>query len=263
MIFRKIFAWIFLSALFCNTVLAQVPDSNDSVAFGITDDSQFHVLFPGTWDFEESEKVMYEFLYDSYIMPFNDFHEKTEGTIYAGFTVEKSGKVSNPRILKGLTNSADSELVRVLRTMPNWYRDTTDSKLMHIPFQKTIRFDVADSLFQCSESWHPNDEEFVYGRVSQMPQFPGGDDSLVQFISRNLLWPNTEVDCNGTVYITFIVQPDGTLKKIQLLRSLCPKYDEEAMRVIEMFPVWEPGKCYDIPVPVRITLPIRFSLYDY
>jgi TonB family protein len=242
----------------CNTALAQVYNDMDSSIL-ITDDSQFYVFFQDTKDFESSEKAMYEFLYRSYIMPFNEHHAKTTGTIYARFTIEQKGKVSNPIILKGLTNFTDSELVRVLRTMPDWYRDTNDSKQLQAPLQKTIRFDVADSLFQCSKSWYEKDQEMVYGKVSQMPQFPGGEDSLIQYISQNLRWPSTEAPCEGTVYITFIVQPDGSITNIQILRSLCPKYNEEALRVISLFPAWEPGKCHDIAVPVRITLPVRFS----
>jgi len=258
--FIQIFLLLLPFSLSCNTALAQVYDDMDSSAMLITDDSQFYVFFQGTKNFESSEKAMYDFLYRSYIMPFNDHHAKKTGTIYARFTIEKNGKVSNPIIMKGLTNSADSELVRVLRTMPDWYRDTNDSKQMQASLMKPIRFVVADSLFQCSESWYANDEEMVYAKVSQMPQFPGGEDSLIQFMMQNLRWPDTEADCQGTVYITFIVQPDGSITHIQLLRSLCPKYDEEALRLIHLFPAWEPGKCHNIAVPVRFNLPVRFSL---
>jgi len=242
--------------------MAQVSDDKDSTVIPIIDDSQFYVFFQGTKDFESSEKAMYEFLYHSYIMPFNDHQAKTTGTILAQFTTEKNGKVYNPEILKGLTQSADSELVRVLRTMPDWYRDTNDSKLIQVPLKKTIRFEVVDSLFQCSESWHANDEELVYEKVTQMPQFPGGEDSLIQFMMQNLRWPSNEADCQGTVYLSFIVQPDGSITNIQVIRSLCPQYDEEALRVVHLFPAWEPGKCQGVAVPVRFNLPVRFVLRD-
>lgn len=100
----------------------------------------------------------------------------------------------------------------------------------------------------------------VYIFVDSMPEFPGGKDSLVKFIIDNVRYPNG-VDCQGTVYISFVVEADGTLNDKRIVRGICGAYDEEAMRVINLMPKWKPGKCEGNEVPVRVVMPLKFSLY--
>jgi len=99
----------------------------------------------------------------------------------------------------------------------------------------------------------------VYDIVDVMPEFPGGNDSLMKFLLNNLRWPN-EADCIGSVYISFIVAPDGNITNKKILKGICEPFDNEALRVINLMPRWNAGKLNGIAVPVRFVIPIKFSL---
>lgn len=94
------------------------------------------------------------------------------------------------------------------------------------------------------------------------PEFPGGMTQLSDFMMKNLRYPQSARDNNiqGSVVLSFIVETDGTLTKIQVLRSLDPSCDEEAMRVVSLMPKWKPGEQNGQPVRVQFQFPIRFVL---
>jgi protein TonB len=93
-----------------------------------------------------------------------------------------------------------------------------------------------------------------------MPQFPGGEDSLLNFISKNLKYPNTEDDYMGRVICRFIVNKDGSVSNIEVVRSLETSFDAEAIKVLKLLPNFIPGKQNGNPVRVYYTLPISFKI---
>ena len=96
------------------------------------------------------------------------------------------------------------------------------------------------------------------------PKFPGGDDSLRSYLLHNLQYPRLCHEATGKVYVGFTVETDGTIADVELLRGICPAYDEEALRIVRMMPRWEPGRSYDgTIVRVRMALPISFSIEVY
>ena len=100
----------------------------------------------------------------------------------------------------------------------------------------------------------------IYSMVDVMPEFPGGTDSLFSFILKNLNWPNTEVDFQGKVYISLIVETDGRLTNKFILKGIEDLADKEALRIVEKMPKWEVGKCNGMKVPVKFIVPIKFEL---
>lgn len=102
-------------------------------------------------------------------------------------------------------------------------------------------------------------EQAVYSTVEEMPSFPGGDKELMKFIAGNLKYPASG-DIHGMVVLQFIVDENGNINDVKVLRSLDPEYDKEAIRVIESMPKWNPGKQNGKPVAVYYTLPVRFKL---
>ncbi len=103
--------------------------------------------------------------------------------------------------------------------------------------------------------------EIAYG-VEVMPQFPGGDDALLQFIRDNLRYPEkaAEVGIDGRVTMRFTILATGELTDIKVVRGLDPLLDAEAVRVIKIMPNWIPGRQNGKNVPVYITLPIVYKL---
>ena len=101
-----------------------------------------------------------------------------------------------------------------------------------------------------------------YTMVEQMPQFPGGEKDLMAYIASNIRYPPlaAENGVQGKVYVRFVVSAQGIVEKVQVIRSLDPHCDKEAMRVVAALPQWIPGKQNGRNVPVYYTLPISFKL---
>lgn len=104
-------------------------------------------------------------------------------------------------------------------------------------------------------------KQTIYSNVDSMPEFPGGIDSLNLFINNNLRWPEDNgAEYSGRVYISFIVETDGTLTNKKILRGIDKPVDDEALKLIEKMPKWKTGKCKGNPVSVRYIIPIPFTL---
>ncbi|MDP3463387.1 MAG: energy transducer TonB [Bacteroidales bacterium] len=98
--------------------------------------------------------------------------------------------------------------------------------------------------------------------VEEQPSFPGGEAARLKFFAKNIVYPQQakEFNITGTVYVGFIVEPDGSLSNIKVLRGIGGGCDEEATRVVENMPLWNPGKQRGRPVRVQFTVAVRFTL---
>jgi len=105
-------------------------------------------------------------------------------------------------------------------------------------------------------------EEKVYTVIEQMPQFPGGEGELLKYISNNLHYPviAAENGVQGKVILRFVVSKTGTVDKVEVIRSLDPACDKEAVRVVKTLPKFIPGKQNGANVSVWYTLPITYKL---
>ena len=105
-------------------------------------------------------------------------------------------------------------------------------------------------------------EAEVFQVVEEMPEFPGGENALLEFIAKNLVYPKEakENGVSGKVYIQFVVMKDGKVTNIKVLRGLDPSLDAASVNVIKKLPVWKPGKQKGKPVNVSYTVPIKFEL---
>ncbi len=94
-----------------------------------------------------------------------------------------------------------------------------------------------------------------------MPAFPGGEAALYRFLSNQIRYPEEALrnKAEGKVYIRFIVQPDGSITDLDILRGLGFGCDEEALRVVQMMPRWVPGELGGQKVPVYSSLAIEFK----
>ena len=102
---------------------------------------------------------------------------------------------------------------------------------------------------------------YIFNAVEQMAQFPGGNDSILNFISKNIKWPEKENDNQGTVVCRFVINQDGSVSNVVVARSLEPCYDEEAIRVVKSFPKFIPAIQNCKAVRVYFTVPVNFKHY--
>ncbi len=106
------------------------------------------------------------------------------------------------------------------------------------------------------------EEEFIFVIVESMPCFPGGDVARIKYLNENLKYPKSarESSIKGRVFVTFVVEKDGTVSNVEILRGIGGGCDKEAIRVIKNMPKWIPGKQRNVPVRVQFNMPIRFVL---
>lgn len=108
-------------------------------------------------------------------------------------------------------------------------------------------------------------DEKVLEAAEVMPEFPGGVEALFQFLAENTTYPvyAEKMGVEGTIYVGFIVEPDGSITNVAIKRGLpnggagC---EAEAMRVVSLMPNWKPGILDGTPVRVAFTIPLKFKL---
>jgi protein TonB len=105
-------------------------------------------------------------------------------------------------------------------------------------------------------------EPEIFTIVEEMPNFPGGEAKLFEYLGKNIKYPQmaTDMGISGVVYVTFVVDENGKVKDPKVLRGIGGGCDEEALRVVRNMPPWEPGKQRGKAVRVQYNLPIRFTL---
>lgn len=107
-----------------------------------------------------------------------------------------------------------------------------------------------------------NDNE-IFTVVEQNPEFPGGYEAMMAFVKQNMKYPPNarRMDIEGTVYVGFVVNRDGTISDVKVLRGIMTECDNEAIRVIKAMPPWKPGRQNGRNVNVRFTVPLKFRLH--
>ncbi len=98
--------------------------------------------------------------------------------------------------------------------------------------------------------------------VEEMPEFPGGEEALREFIAKNVTYPEQaqKDSIQGKVYVTFVIEATGKVGEVKIARGVHPLLDQEAVRVTGLLPVWKPGKQKGVPVKVAYTIPVSFIL---
>ena len=104
--------------------------------------------------------------------------------------------------------------------------------------------------------------EKVFEVVEQMPSFPGGDKALLEYLSNNIKYPVVaqENGVQGRVVVSFVVEKDGSITDVKVVRSVDPSLDKEAARVVKSMPRWIPGKQNGSAVRVKYNVPVSFKL---
>lgn len=174
-----------------------------------------------------------------------------QGKVFVNFVVTENGNVSNAKVLRGIGSGCDEEAIRVVSEMPNWTPGMQRGKNVKVSYNLPINF-VLDE----------KDSDTIYKVVEIMPEFPGGKENLMKYLAENINYPEKakEDGVKGRVFISFVVEKDGAVGGVKLLRGIGSGCDIEAMRVIKSMPNWKPGLSEGKPVRVQYNLPIKFQL---
>ena len=109
---------------------------------------------------------------------------------------------------------------------------------------------------------HVVEETKIFTVVEQMPMFPGGDGALMGYLRDNIHYPTVAAEngVQGRVVVGFVVERDGSITDVNILRGVDPSLDREAMRVVKSMPKWTPGKQNGSAVRVKYQVPVSFRL---
>lgn len=131
------------------------------------------------------------------------------------------------------------------------------SLILPVNFKSSNDGNVKDTIPSPSD-----DTSSIYMVVDEMPEFPGGMDSLTSYLTQRLVYPREALvnRAEGTVYVSFVINTNGSTGKIKILRGIDKSLDRVAIDALRTMPHWKPGKINGKAVRTQVNLPIRFIL---
>lgn len=195
-----------------------------------------------------------------------------EGTVYVQFIIESTGEITNAKVLKGVSKSIDKVALDAISNMPDWTPAIVDGKPARFEMAMPIKFSLTNGktdqkvgiLSKTADAPQKPEGSRVYTVAEETPEFPGGDEARMEYIKNNVKYPEEarKQGIEGTVYVTFVVEPDGSITNAKVLRGIGGSLDATALEVVKNMPAWKPGKVRGEPVPVQFNMPIKFKLSD-
>jgi TonB family protein len=216
-----------------------------------------------------------KFLGSNIRYPVTAREQRIQGRVICSFIVEKDGSLSNIRVLRSVNPEIDEESIRVLKLSPAWKAGMQNHHKVRTQFSVPITFALdngdksanagqQDSQPPVVKELPPNSANAVFASVEHLPEFPGGIQAFGKFLASNIRYPKDarEKGIQGRVIIAFVVEKDGSLSDYKIIRSVSSDLDAEALRVLEMSPMWSPGTQKGEAVRVQYSVPISFKLGD-
>ena len=190
--------------------------------------------------------------------------KKQEGRVIVQFIVEKDGSITNAKVVRGVSPLLDQEALRVVGIMPRWNPGTQRGQAVRVQYTLPVMFSLngkTDEMQHHQAEIKPN-EKGIYNIVEESASFPGGMANCLKFLAENIKYPE---DCKkegiqGRVIAQFIIDKDGSVKDVKVVRGVHPSLDKESIRLIESMPKWIPGKVKGEPVKSQFTFPVAFKI---
>jgi len=185
-----------------------------------------------------------EYIYINMHYPLMDLINNVEGTAVYKFVFDSITGINEIKTIHSSgSGSLDSEGKRLLWQIPKGNEYPTH--------EISINFKLADNkIYKASEVFE------------DMPEFPGGIAEMVKFIFQNFNWPRegAEMGIQGNIICGFVIEKDGSINIVEVVRPLQHWFDAEAVRVIKRMPKWTAGKKDGKPVRVYFIVPVRIQL---
>jgi TonB family protein len=237
-------------------------------------------MFPG------GDKALLTYIEENTHYPKVAKDKGIEGRVIVRFVVEDDGSVDRITVIKGVDPDLDAESVRVVSILPQFQPGKQGGREVPVWYMVPITFTLSEGKIVPPPSPPPppvedkimeefyevvkvkpedagkNKEPFVI--VEKMPQFPGGDSTLLKYISDNVQYPEPAKANNitGRVIVRFCVNETGAVEQVKVIRGVDPALDTEAARVVTSLPAFIPGEQGGVPVPVWYMVPVNFALNE-
>lgn len=187
--------------------------------------------------------------------------------VYAQFTIRKDGALEDVDIIKAPNQELAQVAKRILLDMPIWkpakVRGKTVQTKMILPIALSPNKSYSHYIEQPpAHVIEEVDENPIYSIVEENPRFPGGEEACMLWLAENIVYPETciEQGIQGRVYAQFVIEKDGSLTNIKVVKSPHLDLSEEAIRVLANMPQWKPGRQRGKAVRVKFSLPVNFRL---
>ncbi|MFC5269080.1 TonB family protein [Adhaeribacter terreus] len=209
-----------------------------------------------------------EYISRNLTYPTVSLKQKTQGTVEVTFIVEKNGSISNINIEKGLDEACNEESLRLVRNSPKWQPAKHDGKNVRQRISMPLIFRIPDTTATAKNTGTGNLPEYnenldLKPVTPEQPARPvNGTDAFFAYIreQRRYTTKARNKQIQGKVMVEFIVEKDGRLTNIKVLKSLGSGLDEEAVRLIENGPMWLPALFQGQPIRQKMILPVIFQL---
>lgn len=192
------------------------------------------------------------------------------GRVIVQFTVAKDGSITDPKVIRSAHPDLDKEALRIVGKMPKWNPGKQRGKAVAVKYTVPVTFAAPNTSQQKSneivvvgyESSDNADDDPIFQVVEKMPEYPGGMESMMRYLAKNIKYPREaqKAKTQGRVIAQFIVNTDGSTSDYQVVRSVSPELDAEAIRVLSQMPTWTPGYQRGKAVRVKYTVPVTFRL---
>lgn len=172
---------------------------------------------------------------------------------------KRTGRVGKVKYLTLLPLAAGLLLLNNIDAMA---RIVSRQTTVPVPAEKTMIAPAPEAVSVEVATLLPPDDDKVYEVAEVMPEYPGGQGELLKFLARNIKYPEESVKNKeeGRVQIAFIVNKDGSISDVKVLKNTTPLLDAEAIRITKSMPNWTPGKDKGKVVRVAYTVPVTFRL---
>lgn len=188
---------------------------------------------------------LYEFIIQNYRTP----RDCPGGQITVTFVIEKDGSLTDIKTVKDIGFGTGEEAVRVLKECPKWIPGKHDGKIVRVQYTFPIAIQVDEA----------NNDINIHSLagIDVKPKFIGGITKFYEFIEQNYKIPK---GCRGgKIYLTFIIEKDGSLSDVKSIRDVGFGSGDEAIRVLQKSPKWEPGEQNGKKVRVHYSIPISIK----
>lgn len=218
------------------------------------------------------------YLSQNLLYPTNARRKGIEGTVIVAFVVNTDGTVSDFEILRSIGGGCDEEAIRIVKGSPKWTPGMREGKAVRTRMRLPLTFKLGEpvpsgnssnpefrpvALLPPTEGQEPSQENTAFFDDQDTPPTPiGGLLAWQRHLSENLTYPTSArmKGIQGTVMVSFVVNTDGTISEVKLVRGIGGGCDEEALRVFKISPRWSPGMIKGKVVRTRMTLPLSFRL---
>jgi TonB family protein len=227
-------------------------NANAQSAKKVAGPNQIYTAVEQSAQFPGGQNKFYQFLAQNLKYPAKARETDIQGRVFLTFVVEKDGTLSDVKVVKGLGSGLDEESVRVLKKSPRWIAGKQSGKKVRQQFTVPINFTLVKD----------DKKAAVHKSVTESGHFPGDNEAIYQYLAKTIHYPAKarENNIQGKVFISFVIEEDGELTDIKVLRGIGGGCDEEAVKAIAASPKWVPGKEDGIAVRQVFTMPISFTL---